>query len=142
MSFDSAYIGTPPWDIGTAQPAIAELAESGSFVGRVLDVGCGTGEHALLAAAMGLDATGIDSSPWAIALAREKAEARRLRARFLVGDALELGSLGESFDTLVDSGVFHVFDDPATRALRGEPRGGRTGRGALGPALLQRQDAG
>ena len=142
MSFDSAYIGTPPWDIGRAQPAIAELAESGSFVGRVLDVGCGTGEHALLAAAMGLDATGIDSSPRAIALAREKAEARRLRARFLVGDALELGSLGESFETLVDSGVFHVFDDPAQRALCGEPRGGRTGRGALGPALLQRQDAG
>ena len=111
MSFDSAYVGTPPWDIGAAQPALAELAESGAFVGRVLDVGCGTGEQALLAARMGLDATGIDSSPRAIAVALEKAETRGLTVRFLVGDALELGRLGEEFDTVVDSGLFHVFDD-------------------------------
>jgi SAM-dependent methyltransferase len=45
--FDAAYHGTPPWEIGRPQPALAELAEAGALRGRVLDVGCGTGEHAL-----------------------------------------------------------------------------------------------
>lgn len=41
----------PPWDIGRPQPAFVRLADSGLLAGRVLDAGCGTGEHALLAAA-------------------------------------------------------------------------------------------
>ncbi len=109
--FDAAYAGTPPWDIGRPQPAFLELAQAGAFWGRVLDVGCGTGEHALMAAAMGLEATGLDASPTAIAIAETKATERRLTARFLVGDALELVSLDERFDTVLDCGLFHVFDD-------------------------------
>jgi len=111
LDFDAAYQGTPPWEIGTPQPALAELARRGRFRGRVLDVGCGTGEHALLAAELGLEATGLDSSPRAIAMAQDKADRRGLPVRFRVGDALDLGSLGERFDTVVDSGLFHVFDD-------------------------------
>ena len=113
--FELAYGGTPPWDIGRPQPAIRALAEAGRIRGRVLDVGCGTGEHALLAAGMGLEATGVDGAPTAIRIARAKAKDRGLRARFLVMDALDLGALGERFDTVLDSGLFHVFDD-ASRA--------------------------
>jgi cyclopropane fatty-acyl-phospholipid synthase-like methyltransferase len=109
--FDVMYGGTPPWDIGRPQPAFVALAESGALRGRVLDVGCGTGEHALMAAALGLDATGVDSAPTAIAKAKDKAEERGLQARFLVADALELAALGERFDTILDCGLFHVFDD-------------------------------
>ena len=109
--FDEFYEGTPPWDIDRPQPAFAALAEAGAISGRVLDVGCGTGEHALLAAGLGLEATGVDAAPKAIARAEEKARERGLRARFLVADALDLGSLGEQFDTVVDSGLFHVFED-------------------------------
>jgi len=109
--FNAAYAGTPPWDIGRPQPAFLELAQSGMIVGRVLDVGCGTGEHALLAATLGLDATGIDTAPAAIAIARHKAQERGLIARFLVWDALQLASLHEQFDTVLDSGLFHVFHD-------------------------------
>src|SRR4029453_19439352 len=58
--FDLAYEGTPPWEIGRPQPALLALAEAGAIRGRILDVGCGTGEHALLAASLGLEATGID----------------------------------------------------------------------------------
>jgi len=32
-------------------------------------------------------------------------------ARFEVGDVLRLADLGLTFDTIIDSGVFHVFDD-------------------------------
>jgi SAM-dependent methyltransferase len=103
--------GPPPWDIGRPQSAFLELADQGLLVGRVLDVGCGTGEHALMAAARGFDATGIDAVPRAISLAQRKARDRGLTARFLVGDALRLADLGEQFDTVLDSGLFHVFDD-------------------------------
>ena len=55
--FESVYMqGIPPWDIGRAQPAFAELAERGLLAGRVLDAGCGTGEHTLMAAALCLEA--------------------------------------------------------------------------------------
>lgn len=109
--FDAAYAGTPPWDIGRPQPAFLELARAGALRGRVLDSGCGTGEHALMAASLGLDAIGIDTARAAIAIATRKAKERRLAARFLDWDALELPGLHERFDTVLDSGLFHVFDD-------------------------------
>ncbi len=105
------YADTPPWDIGRPQPVFQALADSGVIRGRVLDVGCGTGEHALMTAALGLDATGVDSSPTAISRAEAKASERGLTARFLVWNALELASLGGPFDTVLDSGLFHVFND-------------------------------
>ena len=103
----------PPWDIGRPQPAFVRLANSGLLCGAVLDAGCGTGEHALLAAARGADAVGVDVSPWAIDHARAKAAERGVMARFEVVNALNLGQLGMSFDTVIDSGLFHVFDDDA-----------------------------
>jgi cyclopropane fatty-acyl-phospholipid synthase-like methyltransferase len=77
----------------------------------VLDVGCGTGEHAILAAAHGADAIGVDLAPTAIERARAKAAQRGSAARFETGDALSLGELGLTFDVVIDSGVFHVFAD-------------------------------
>jgi SAM-dependent methyltransferase len=109
--FNAMYDSTPPWDIGRPQPAFKRLAESGALVGTVLDVGCGTGEHALLAASLGLTALGIDSAPRAIELAQVKANERGIDARFKVCDALDLPGLGECFDTVLDCGLFHVFDD-------------------------------
>jgi cyclopropane fatty-acyl-phospholipid synthase-like methyltransferase len=109
--FETMYASTPPWDIGRPQPAFQALAKAGELSGRVLDIGCGTGEHALMAAALGLDATGIDAAPTAIEIARRKARDRGLTVRFLVHNALDLASLGEQFDTVLDMGLFHVFDD-------------------------------
>jgi len=112
-SWDDSYAGDvpAPWDIGRPQPAFLRLAEQGLLAGRVLDSGCGTGEHTLLAAAHGADATGVDVSGLAIRRARDKAAERGLVARFEVGDALRLADLGLTFDVIIDSGVFHVFDD-------------------------------
>ena len=112
-SWDAAYAGNgpPPWDVGRPQPAFVRLAEQGLLAGQVLDAGCGTGEQTLLAASSGAEALGVDVSPLAVKQARGKAAARGVKARFEVADALSLGDLGLSFDTVIDSGLFHVFDD-------------------------------
>ncbi|HWW52887.1 MAG TPA: class I SAM-dependent methyltransferase [Acidimicrobiales bacterium] len=109
--FDGLYSGTPPWDIGRPQPAFVQLADGGLVTGRVLDVGCGTGEHTLMAAGLGLQALGVDVAPTAIGIAERKARDRGLSARFMVANALELGSLAEQFDTVLDCGLFHIFED-------------------------------
>ena len=111
IGFNDAYRGTPPWDIGRPQGAFRAIADAGALHGRVLDAGCGTGEHALLAASLGFDTTGIDGAPLAIEKAQAKARERGVDVRFVVGDVLELASFGEQWDTVLDCGVFHVFDD-------------------------------
>lgn len=113
---DDRYDTRPAWDIGRPQPALLALADAGAIQGRVLDAGCGTGEHTLMAAGLGLAATGVDLASNALATARQKARERGLTARFLQHDALRLTDLGESFDTVLDCGLFHIFDDRETRA--------------------------
>lgn len=109
--FHDSYKGQPPWDIGHPQPALVALAARARARGSVLDVGCGTGEHALFYAARGHEAWGVDAVPAAIEKAHAKAAERGLSATFVVGDALELGRLGRRFDQVIDSGLFHVFSD-------------------------------
>jgi SAM-dependent methyltransferase len=81
----------------------------------VLDAGCGTGENALAFAARGFRVVGVDAVEAAVAAARAKAQARGLVAEFLAHDALALGELGRRFGTVVDSGLFHTFDDGERR---------------------------
>ena len=117
FEFDELYATPPPWDLGRPQSAFLELAERGAIRGRVLDVGCGTGEHVLVCARRGLDATGIDLAVSALEVAREKARERGLSARFLCHDVLRVAELAESFDTVLDCGLFHMpHFTPADRA--------------------------
>ena len=105
---------TPPWVIGEPQPAIVGLERSGLIRGKVLDVGCGTGEHTILLTRLGYDVLGIDFAPQAVEQARRNAEAKNVDARFEVADAMNLGN-EPSYDTIVDSALFHIFDDTDRR---------------------------
>jgi len=105
--FESVYHGEPPWDIGHPQKEYIQLEHAGEIVGSVLDVGCGTGENALYLAAQGHDVWGIDFAPTAIQKAQEKAAQRHLAATFLVLNVLELHTVERTFDTVIDSGLFH-----------------------------------
>ena len=110
--YDAAYTGVPNWDIGRPQRAFVLLEEEGLVESPVLDVGCGTGELALFLASQGYRVLGIDLSSLAIRQAKAKAQWRRVPAQFLVWDALDLSRLaagGLSFETVVDSAMFHIL---------------------------------
>jgi SAM-dependent methyltransferase len=114
--WDASYVNGPaPWDTGRPQPAVVQLAGEGAFAGAVLDAGCGTGENALHLASLGLSVVGVDVAQTALSMARGKAAGRGLDADFVVADALHLERLDLTFDTVLDSGLFHAFDSDERR---------------------------
>ena len=117
--FETYYAGKPGagWEIDGPQPAFRDLARANELRGRVLDLGCGSGENALMTAALGLDTTGVDAAPTGIAIASRKARERGLAVRFLVRDVLDFAELNEQFDTVLDCGLFHCFQEADRPAL-------------------------
>lgn len=114
--WDASYHGAPaPWDIGQPQPALVHLAATGAIVGAVLDAGCGSGENALHLAALGLSVLGVDVAETAVAMARAKAHERGLAVEFAVADAFHIERLGRRFETVLDCGLFHTFDEDERR---------------------------
>ena len=110
--FNDAYIGTPPWDIGKAQNAFKTVAKKNNIKGPIFEVGCGTGENSLFFAELGFDVTGIDAAPRAIVKASQKAKTRDLneKATFLNYDLFNLTEFDKKYNTIIDCGVFHMFN--------------------------------
>jgi SAM-dependent methyltransferase len=107
----SYYDGPAPWDIGRPQPAFVRTGATGVFVSPVLDAGCGTGENALHVASLGLTVTGVDLAETAVDQARAKASGMGLAVEFRVADAFNLAALGQKYQTILDCGLLHTFDD-------------------------------
>ena len=108
-TFETLYAGEAPWDLGRPNKALVDVADR--ITGSVLDAGCGTGDNTLFFASRGCQVTGIDFIEAAIKHARRKAAERGVPATFLVKDALTLKEWPERFDNVIDSGLFHVFND-------------------------------
>ncbi len=107
-----------PWDTSTPEPTLVDFVVGRSLPpGRALDIGCGTGTHALWLAEQGFDVLGVDISDRAIAKARTRASGARPSApiRFVVLDFLSSLPAGGPFDLVFDRGVFHVFDEAQDR---------------------------
>src|SRR5437762_8665028 len=112
-TFENIYAGQPPWEIGMPQKAFIDVADR--ITGSLLDAGCGTGDNALFFASRGQKVTGIDFLTEPINRAKQKAAERSVVATFLVMDALALKDWSERFDSVIDSGLFHVFSDDDRR---------------------------
>ena len=120
LPWEASYRNGPaPWDVGHPQRAIVRLVSEWHVSGPVLDVGCGTGEHAILVASQQVRVLGVDVAAAAIAEARRKASERNVDVEFAVADALRLGALGRTFATVLDCGLFHTFDAEERLAYAG-----------------------
>src|SRR4029434_2631258 len=67
---------------------------------QMLDVACGSGQLALLAARDGVNITGVDIAPNLVQRAQARAGAEGLAARFIEGDAEALPFDDASFDVV------------------------------------------
>jgi ubiquinone/menaquinone biosynthesis C-methylase UbiE len=84
--------------------------------GKVLELGCGAGDVALLFAEKGYQVYGIDIAPSAIDWAREKSLKANIKAEFEIGDAIKLGKWEDGyFDIVIDGHCLHciIGDDRA-----------------------------
>jgi SAM-dependent methyltransferase len=80
---------------------------------RILDLPCGQGRHAIELARRGYQVTGVDLSEYMLGVARERADASRVRVRWLVGDMRE-PLAGERFDLVLNLFTsFGYFDEEA-----------------------------
>ncbi len=85
---------------------------------RVLDVGCGTGNAALLAAVRRARVTGVDPAERLLEVARLRAAGEALDVTFLAGEAGALPLPDESADVVLS--VFGVIFAPDAEAAAGE----------------------
>lgn len=111
-------LGQTPWDTGLTPPAVRAAVESGQIKpGRVLDLGCGTGDKVIYLAQHGFEVVGVDLSSRAIAQAQRKIRQAGLgrHARVYVGDVTRLDSLPIDglFELVLDIGCLHTLDASA-----------------------------
>ncbi len=114
------YAHTPPgdipWNRESPPSVLTTLVETGSIGPcRAIELGCGAGNSVIYLASRGFDATGVDFSEAAIAIATKSAAAKGAHCRFVVADVLgDLADLGEPYDFAYDWELLHhIF--PADR---------------------------
>lgn len=92
-------MSTIDWSLGNYERTAAELEPVSARVveqagigpgDRVLDIACGTGNAALKAAKLGADVVGVDLAERLVLVARQRAQAAGLTARFVPADAQQL----------------------------------------------------
>jgi SAM-dependent methyltransferase len=115
------------WDLGHYEEIAVDLLPAAAVTvraaapkpgERVLDIGCGNGNAALLAAAEGATVIGVDPAARLLESARAEAAARGLQASFVVGEAGALPLKDASVDVVLS--VFGVIFAPDARATAAE----------------------
>jgi SAM-dependent methyltransferase len=118
--------GTIDWSLGEYEHTAAQLLPAARVVvdraapvqgEHVVDVGCGTGNAALLVAARGIRVTGVDPARRLVDVARRHAAVQGLDATFAVGTAAALPlSDGDADVALSVFGVIFAPDPAAAAA--------------------------
>ncbi|MCL5270299.1 MAG: methyltransferase domain-containing protein [bacterium] len=116
--------GVHGWPVDIPDPRLTACLERliGEYPGgRLLDMGCGEGRHALAAAAMGFRVTAVDYEPLALRRARGFAQDHRVSGIvFRRASVLQLPFARASFDIALDAGCLHhqlKRDWPAYRSI-------------------------
>ena len=112
--------GTPPWEGHPLPQRLLELVEGPSALrpGKVLDVGCGTGDTSIYLAQHGWDVTAFDFVLVAINRARAKAKSAGVSLRAMQADVTRVTALeiGSGFQLIVDNGLLHGLSDESRDA--------------------------
>src|SRR4051812_36434003 len=104
--YDGYYANGDDNDLGSEERVLFELVARGER-GALLDVGCGAGNIGAELAKMGFQVAGVDHSPEAVRLAKE----RGLDAMLADLDSEGLKCDGKTFDVVWAGDVIeHVFD--------------------------------
>lgn len=113
------------WGVGRYETTAEELSPVAAAVveraaisstDRVLDVGCGTGNAALLAALRGAQTTGVDPSSRLLEVARARAAESGVSATFLQGDAASIPVSTASADVVLSVFAVIFAPDPVAAA--------------------------
>jgi ubiquinone/menaquinone biosynthesis C-methylase UbiE len=106
-------ISTDDVHYGPLAPGERELGLLGDVRGRrILEVGCGGGQNAIVLAKWGAICTGVDPSDAQLAHARKLAHDHGVEVQFANGMAEDLGSFpAESFDLVLSSYAFDYVSD-------------------------------
>ncbi len=109
--------GDLPWDSGRPDDNLTKLVRDESIPRcAAMEIGCGTGTNAIWLAQQGFGVAGVDISPTAIEMAREKLATTAADCTFVALDILEETVPGSPFGFVFDLGCFHAFDSPEERA--------------------------
>lgn len=106
---------TLPWHRDA--PALLRAAAERSDGGRALDIGCGTGAHAVYLAERGFSVVGVDFVSAALVHARRRAENSGVALELVESDVLAYDP-DVSFDLVVDSGCLHHVPASKVNAYR------------------------
>jgi SAM-dependent methyltransferase len=98
--YDAMYAGKDySRECDAVEAAIRRHGDRGAYR-AILDLGCGTGGHAIPLASRGYDVLGADLSPDMVAIARSKAAVTGVDARFDTAD-MRTVDLGRTFDVVL-----------------------------------------
>jgi cyclopropane fatty-acyl-phospholipid synthase-like methyltransferase len=96
-----------PWH--SSQPdryLVSLINENKIRKGTVLDLCSGDGTNSIYLASKGFKVVGVDISPTAVKIAKERCLKRNVQCTYLIGDVLKL-KLDQKFDLVLDRGCFH-----------------------------------
>ena len=113
IRIDDVYKNTPldeiPWNMETPPQLLVELVDSGKIQPcKAIDLGCGAGNYAIYLAGRGFEIAGVDFSPTAIRIAKEKAKKKGVKCNFFIADVLdELDEINQTWDFAYGWGLLH-----------------------------------
>lgn len=101
-----------PYDVGPRQELVSLVENRRIKPCRAIDLGSGTASNVVYLAQQGFDMTGVDFSPAAVEIGRNRAHEAGVEAVFIEDDLTNLQHVKGTFDLLVDYGTLDDLSPP------------------------------